>query len=103
MIQTHQLSYEDLSEKDTFVSIVKLVNFRESFIFAKLRIPREGYIFAKLRMRSFVKIKPWRNGEITLSVADIGKSSPSHEFLNGQKCLITPFAKIKFSRKFSNL
>ena len=31
-------------------------------------------------MRSFVKIKSLRNGEITLSVTDIGKSSTSRNF-----------------------
>ena len=33
-------------------------------------------------MRSFAKIKPSRNGEITLLFTDIGKSCPSHEFFN---------------------
>ena len=31
-------------------------------------------------MRSFVKIKSSRNGEITLSFTDIGKSCPSRDF-----------------------
>ena len=54
-------------------------------------------------MRSFVKIKSRsRNGEIPLSFTDAGKSCPSREFLTRQICLLTLFAKIKFSRKFPN-
>ena len=54
-------------------------------------------------MRSFVKIKSSRIGEITLSFTDISKSCPCHEFLTSQICVLTLFAKIKFSRKFPNL
>ena len=48
-------------------------------------------------MPSFAKIEPSRNGEITLSFTDVGKSCTSREFF------LTLFAKIEFSRKFSNL
>ena len=51
-------------------------------------------------MRRFVKIKSSRTGEITLSVTDEGKSCNSREFLGSQICLLTLFAKIKFSRIF---
>ena len=61
---------------------------------------REGFIFAKLR--SFVKIKTSRIGEIILSFTDTSKSSPCREFLTSQICVLTLFAKIKFSRKFPN-
>ena len=54
-------------------------------------------------MRSFVKTKSSQNGEITLSFTDIGISCLSREFLTSQICLLTLFAKIKFSRKFPNL
>ena len=54
-------------------------------------------------MRSFVKMKSSQNGEITLSITDIGKSCSSREFLAPQECLLTLFAKIKFSRKFPDL
>ena len=54
---------------------------------------REGFIFAKLR--SFVKIKSSRIGEITLSFTDIGISCPSREILPSQVCLLTLFAKNK--------
>ena len=40
-------------------------------------------------MPSFVKIKSSRNGEITLSFTDVGKSYPSREFLKWEKCLLT--------------
>ena len=53
-------------------------------------------------MQSFGKIKPSRIGDITLSITDIGKSCPVHDFLR-HKCLLTLFAKIKFSRKFLDL
>ena len=51
-------------------------------------------------MRSFVKKKTSRNGEITLSITDIGKSCTSRDFLAPQECLLTLFEK-KFSRKFT--
>ena len=54
-------------------------------------------------MRSFVKIKSSRNAEITLSFTDICKSCPSRELSASQMCLLTLFAKIKFSRKFPDL
>ena len=54
-------------------------------------------------MRSFVKMKSSQNGEITLSITDIGKSCTNREFLAPQECLITLFAKIKFLRKVPDL
>ena len=54
-------------------------------------------------MRSFMKIKSSRNGEIILSFTDMGKSCPSPEFKTLQICLLKPFAKIKLSRKFQDL
>ena len=53
-------------------------------------------------MRSFVKIKSSRIGDITLSFTVIGKSCPLRDFFTSQMCLLTLFAKIKFSRKFPN-
>ena len=54
-------------------------------------------------MRSFVKIKSLRNGEITLSFTDAGKQCPSWNFSVANMSLLTLFAKIKFSRKFPDL
>ena len=54
-------------------------------------------------MRSFVKIKSSRNAAITLSFTNMRKSWPSREFLASQICLLTLFAKIKFSRRFPDL
>ena len=54
-------------------------------------------------MRSFAKIKSSRNGEVTLSFTDEGKSCPNRDILTLQICLLTLFAKIKFSRKFPDL
>ena len=54
-------------------------------------------------MQSFVKIKPSRIGDITLLFTDIGKSCSVQDFYTSQMCLLTLFAKIKFSRKFPNL
>ena len=50
-----------------------------------------------------MKIKSLRNREITLSLTDIGKSCTSRKNLSSQICLLTLFAKIKFSRKFPDL
>ena len=54
-------------------------------------------------MRSFAKIKASRNGESSLSFTDEGKSCQTRKFLTSLICLLTLFAKIKFSRKFPNL
>ena len=55
-------------------------------------------------MRSFVKIRPSRNDEITMSLTGaISKSGPSREMLKLQICILTLFAKINFSRKFPDL
>ena len=56
-------------------------------------------------MQSFVKIKSLRNVEIAFSFTDICKSclNLSYEFLASLICLLTLFAKIKFSRKFPDL
>ena len=54
-------------------------------------------------MRSFVKIKPSRNGKITLSFINIGKSCLSRDFFKSLICLLMLFVKINFSRKFPNL
>ena len=41
----------------------------ERFVYCKFGNFRHGFIFAKtLQMRSFVKMKPSRSGEITLSI-----------------------------------
>ena len=50
-----------------------------------------------------MKTKSTRNGEITLSFTDIGKSCPGRKFLTSQICLLSLFVKIKFSRKISGL
>ena len=59
---------------------------------------RKGFIFPKLREN-----KTLTNREITLSFTEIGKSRPCRKFLTAQICVLTLFAKIKFSRKFPNL
>ena len=48
-----------------------------------------------------MNIKPSRNGKITPKFTVIGKSCLSCEFETSQICLLTLFAKKKFSRKFS--
>ena len=48
-------------------------------------------------MQSFTKIKPSRNGKITLSFIYIGKSCLNREFFTSLICLLMLFAKIKFS------
>ena len=53
-------------------------------------------------MRRFVKIRPSRNGEITLSFIYIGKSCPSREFQPSKICLLTLFTK-KILAKIPNL
>ena len=70
-------------------------------IYCEFGIFREGFIFA--HMRSFVKIKSSRIGEITKPFTDIGKSRPSCEFFTSQICVLTLFAKIKCLREFPNL
>ena len=54
-------------------------------------------------MSSFLKIKSLRNGEITLSITDIGKSCTSCEYLGPQECLLMLFAKNIILGKFPDL
>ena len=59
--------------------------------------PQDGvFAYAKFREN-----KSSLNAEITLSFTDICKSCPSRKFLTSQICLLTLFAKIKKSRKFT--
>ena len=67
---------------------------RDYVYFQVFQIKVNSEIFARvyfretLRTRSLVKIKPSRNGEITLSFTDVGKPGPSHGFLKtSQICL----------------
>ena len=64
-------------DRKGLLGYVEIIKFRENTILAK-----------------------WR---INLSFTDIGKSCPSHDFLTYHICLLTLFAKIKFSRKFPDL
>ena len=59
------------------MSLVDTVNWK---IFARVSFRKT------LQMRSFVKIKLLRNGEITLLFTDAGKSCPSCDFLMSQIC-----------------
>ena len=58
------------------------------------KFSREFYFRKTSHMRSFVKIKPSRNGKITLSFTYVGNSCPSSEFLASQLCLLTLMRKI---------
>ena len=51
----------------------------------------------------FRENKSSRISKITLLITDIGKSCTCREFLTAKICVLTLFAKIKFSRKFPNL
>ena len=51
-------------------------------------------------MQSFVKIKPLRNGENSLSYTDVGKSCQRHELLTWQICLLTLLVKINHAKIF---
>ena len=59
-----------------------------------LKFSQGFYFYETSQMRSFVKIKSSRNGEILLSFTNAGKSCPSCEFLMWQICLLMVFAKI---------
>ena len=62
--------------------------------YCKFGIFRKGLLFIFAKLRSFVKIKSLRNGEITLSITEIGKSYPSREIFRSHVCFKTLFAKI---------
>ena len=62
----------------------------------------QGFIFGK-PLACEVSRKSSRNGDITLSFPDLGKSCPSHKFLTLQISLLTPFAKNKVVTKFPDL
>ena len=71
------------------------ISFQEYSSTINLEIFREFYFHETSPLRSFMKIKQSRNGEITLLFTDVGKSCPSREFLMWQICLLTLFAKTK--------
>ena len=50
-----------------------------------------------------MEIKTLRDGEISWSLTNVGKSCPCCEFLSYQICLLTLFANIKFLGKVLNL
>ena len=61
-------------------------------------------IFARILFYvKFLENKPLWFCETTMSLIDTSKSCLCRKFLTSKICLLTPFAKIKFSRKFSNL
>ena len=60
-------------------------------------------VYFRENMRSFVKIKSSQKGDINLSTTDIGESYHSCEIFRSKVCLLTLFAKLKFSRKFPDL
>ena len=86
-----RISFSDAHENMNIHSkrYCKYGNFRERFIFAKLR-----------EIRSFVKIKASRDCVITLSFTDVGKTVANLIVTNTS---FNAFAKIKFPRKFPDL
>ena len=54
--------------------------------------------FAMVFISAKVKIKSSRNGETIMSFLDVSTSCHGRELLTSQKCLLTLFAKIKFSQ-----
>ena len=75
------------------MSLVDTVNWE---IFARV------YFCKTSRMRSFLKIKLLRNGEITLWFTDAGKSCPSCHFLMSQICF-NAICKNEILVKYSKL
>ena len=71
-----------------------IVNTVNSKIFARVYFRKTSH------MRSFVKIKSSRTGEITLSFTSEGKPCHSRNFLR-RKYVLMLFVKMKFSRNFS--
>ena len=78
------------SAQMSFTTLTKtvLIGTVNSEIFARVLLRETSH------MRSFVKTKSSKNGEITLSFTDIVKSCPSRDFLASQICYLTLFAKI---------
>ena len=66
-------------------------------IFARVLFSR-NFAYAKFR-----ETKSLQKGEITLLTTDIGESYPSCEIFWSKVCLLTLFAKLKFSRKILDL
>ena len=90
--------WSDLDLQCSHVSHKKDVTVILNFIIIFLKYTVNSEIFATVyfretSMRSFVKINPSRNDEITLSFTDAGISDPSREILKSQICILTLFAK----------
>ena len=84
-------SHAELTSRIFHANQTSIVN---SEMFASVFFSRN---FAYTKLCENKILAKWR---ITLSFTDIGKSCSSCEFLASQICLLTLFAKIKFSRKF---
>ena len=88
-------------------SITLYLMFNQSFKILKRTVTVNSEILARVLflqnflMPSFQEIKSSRNGEVTLSFTDIGKSCPSHEYLMWQ--ILTLFARNKILAKISGL
>ena len=88
------------SDQEWFLYI--RTNAFTSFFFKLLSILARVLFSRNFAYAKFCE-KSLQNAEITLSFTNISKSWPRREFLASQICLLTLFAKIKFSRKFQDL
>ena len=102
----HQLI---MHERNMFIIATSSRNSIRALVFPLINDTVNSEIFARvfiLRNFAYAKFrenKPSRNGGITLSFIDGGKSCLSREFSTSQMYLLMLFAKLKFSRKFPNL
>ena len=87
----------------SFINTKLTVIYIEGLILWIRKFSQEFNFLITSHMRSFVKIQPSRIGYITLWFTYIGKSCHDRDFFTLQMCLLTLFAKIKFSRKFLSL
>ena len=101
----YRIGSVNVSELRNTVAVSKhpgMLGFLSDLYTVNLEIFARIYFRETSHMRSFVKMKPSRNGKITQSFIDIGKFCLSREFFTSL-CLLMLFVKIKFSRKFPNL
>ena len=86
-----------------FTSIPRLCRYYHNY--CKFRNFLQVFYFCEtLQLRSLAKIKPSRNGEISLPFTDVGKTCSSCQLLTSHNdCLLTLFVKIKLPQAVWNL
>ena len=93
------MSFNDIRENKILAKITEFTVLIFTFIYCKHTV----LLLLNFAYTVYCKIKPSRNGEISLPFTGLGKSCFSREFLLSQICLLRIFANLKFPKKCLNI